>query len=395
MDLSISRKEQSQSVNRIKEPDTMPARQLESEKHQRLTWLDIAKGIGILAVICGHNMPDAILHVKANRYWYDFIYWWHMPLFFVIGGFFLKPINLLDIRKLGAFFRKRITPLLSSYLIAGVLLITVYMLVHKTSLTYSLTYLLKLIYGGKTLSDYTTVFWYPETYLLGIIGTTVIISIIRIRPLQLLIAGGFIYWSTSYGQQTYFKAFGIVTAPWDMDVAVLVMAYMLIGYNLFYFGKSRLTKWYVTLPAFITVGGLFFLLKNQQLSFGLFMRSHQLSGSFGHLAASHSELVLMVGIIPILCCAAVFGVSQLLSYSLNLSKNALLPGRFMAQTLTLLGHHTLIIMYMHKMVLDILDVNHVTSSYWLQVLTAATIPLLIGVTFQHLAWSQRRKMAYQ
>lgn len=34
------------------------------------------------------------------------------------------------------------------------------------------------------------------------------------------------------------------------------------------------------------------------------------------------------------------------------------------------------------MILDLLDVNHVTDSYWLQVLIAAAIPLIIGVFFK-------------
>ena len=74
------------------------------------------------------------------------------------------------------------------------------------------------------LCHYTTIFWYPETYILGIIGTTVIISLIRLRPLQLIIAGYFVYWSTSYVKLTEFHFFG-GDRPWDMDVAVLVMPY--------------------------------------------------------------------------------------------------------------------------------------------------------------------------
>jgi len=387
MDLSINRKNRYLTSNSMIGVYTRTDKQRSKNSvHKRLTWLDIAKGIGILAVICGHNMPDYILNVQANRYWYDFIYWWHMPLFFLIGGFFLKPINLLDLKTVTTFLKKRVRPLLSSYFLAGLLLIIAYMLIHKTSVTYSLTYLLKLLYGGKTLSDYTTVFWYPETYLLGVMGTTIIISAIRLKPIQLIIAGSFVYWSTSYQQLTNFKAFGVVTAPWDMDVAVLVMAYMLIGYNLFYFGKQYLTKWYIFLPALLTVSWLFLQLKNQKLSFSLFMRSHQFSGAYQHLSVGHNELALMVGIIPVLCCLVIFGVSQIVAYSLeatrSVAKIGLFPVRLIARILSVAGNHTLIMMYMHKMILDLLDVSHVTDSYWLQVLIAATIPLIIGVFFK-------------
>lgn len=399
MDLSISRKNQYLTEDSMIGTDVRTGKHLPKKvTHKRLTWLDIAKGIGILAVICGHNMPDYILNVQANRYWYDFIYWWHMPLFFLIGGFFLKPINFLDIKKVTLFLKKRVAPLLSSYFLAGLLLIGAYMLVHKTSVTYSLTYLLKLCYGGKTLSDYTTVFWYPETYLLGVIGTTFVISVVRLKTVQLLIAGSFVYWSTSYTQVTHFKAFGVVTAPWDMDVAVLVMAYMLIGYNIFYFGKRYLTKWYVFLPALLTVSWLFFQLKSQKLSFSLFMRSHQISGAYQHLSVSHAELALMVGIIPVLCCLVIFGLSQFIAYPLEVTqlvvKRALFPVRWIARILSLAGNHTLIMMYLHKMILDLLSINHVTDSFWLQVFIAASIPLIIGIFFKQYRLFQTGKVRH-
>nr|WP_260301170.1 acyltransferase family protein [Schleiferilactobacillus harbinensis] len=54
-------------------------------KKARIAWVDIAKAIGILAVVLGHAYP----HKDAL---YEVTYWWHMPLFFFIGGFFLKPL---------------------------------------------------------------------------------------------------------------------------------------------------------------------------------------------------------------------------------------------------------------------------------------------------------------
>lgn len=356
-------------------------------KRKRLAWLDIAKGIGMIAVVCGHNMPDYILHVRENRYWYDFLYWWHMPLFFLIAGFFVRPIDLRDIQKVIAFFKKRVSPVLRSYFVAGILLIIAYKFIHNKSITYSAIYFLDLFYGGQTLAHYTTIFWYPETYILGIIGTTVIISVIKFKPLQLLIAAYFIYWSTSYTQITAFKFFGVVTAPWDMDVAVLVMAYMLIGYNLFYFGQHYLTKWVIFLPSAAAVGWLFIQRKELNFSFGLFMRSHQFSGIYHNVIVSHSQLALMVGIIPILCCFTVFGFSKMIAYPLKLSLSSATvlfwPLRFVARILQVTGKHTLIIMYMHKLILDIVSRLQLTESFWLQVGIATLVPLLIGVGFRH------------
>ncbi len=361
-------------------------------KRKRIVWLDIAKGIGMIAVVCGHNMPDYVLHVRANRYWYDFLYWWHMPLLFLISGFFLKSINITDIQKVVAFFKKRVIPILRSYFIAGFFLIIAYKFIHNKSITYSLTYVIDLFYGGKTLRHYTTIFWYPETYILGIIGTTLIISVIRYKPLQLIIAAYFIYWTTSYTQLTTFKLFSVVTAPWDMDVAVLVMAYMLIGYNIFYFGQHYLTKWYVFLPSLAVVGWLFVQLKTQKLAFGLFMRSHQFSGYYQNVPFTHIQLALMVGVVPLLCSFVVFGLSRWLAYPLGFTqlfaRIISSPVRFIAKLLSVTGKHTLIIMYLHKMVLDILNRSQLTGSFWVQVLVATAVPLIIGVVFKQFKTGQ-------
>lgn len=50
---------------------------------KRIEYFDIAKGIGILAVIAGHTLQ--------NKSALAFIYSFHMPLFFLISGYFFKP----------------------------------------------------------------------------------------------------------------------------------------------------------------------------------------------------------------------------------------------------------------------------------------------------------------
>lgn len=52
---------------------------------KRIEWIDIAKAYGIIAVVFGHAL--------ASGNTTNIIYWWHMPLFFIVGGFFLKPID--------------------------------------------------------------------------------------------------------------------------------------------------------------------------------------------------------------------------------------------------------------------------------------------------------------
>lgn len=57
---------------------------------KRLEYIDFLKAVGILAVIWGHiyTRNDAI---------YQFVYSFHVPLFFVLSGVFFKPNQNLTI----------------------------------------------------------------------------------------------------------------------------------------------------------------------------------------------------------------------------------------------------------------------------------------------------------
>lgn len=55
---------------------------------KRLTYIDLAKGIGILLVVIGHTVKDATSH--------SIIFAFHMPLFFILGGCFIKPLGIKE-----------------------------------------------------------------------------------------------------------------------------------------------------------------------------------------------------------------------------------------------------------------------------------------------------------
>lgn len=65
----------------------------EVQKNKRIDYLDIAKGIGILSVIIGHTFDV--------QYLSNFLYSFHMPLFFVLSGYFFKEKDTKTIVKKG------------------------------------------------------------------------------------------------------------------------------------------------------------------------------------------------------------------------------------------------------------------------------------------------------
>lgn len=49
---------------------------------------DLMKGVAIIAMLCGHCIIPQTLH--------HFIYMWHMPLFFIVSGYFYRTKPFKD-----------------------------------------------------------------------------------------------------------------------------------------------------------------------------------------------------------------------------------------------------------------------------------------------------------
>ncbi len=62
------------------------------ENSLRLNWIDYAKGIGIILVVYGHVIKGLITPglIEEQFYYYtvNFVYSFHMPLFFILSGYF-------------------------------------------------------------------------------------------------------------------------------------------------------------------------------------------------------------------------------------------------------------------------------------------------------------------
>lgn len=79
---------------------------------KRLKYIDIAKGISILLVILGHCLPE-------NNIFRQYIYTFHMPLFFIISGIFYKKLDVKEQLK------KDIKLLIIPYCITSLIIIAI------------------------------------------------------------------------------------------------------------------------------------------------------------------------------------------------------------------------------------------------------------------------------
>lgn len=67
-------------------------------KRKRVDWIDIARGIAIICVIVGHSLGTYWPNFLA-----EFIFVFHMPIFFVLSGYLYRPKNNFTLTKSNIF----------------------------------------------------------------------------------------------------------------------------------------------------------------------------------------------------------------------------------------------------------------------------------------------------
>lgn len=78
---------------------------LQHKNNSRNVVMDIAKGIGILLMVCGHACV-------FGKHFYTLF---HIPLFFIISGYFIKDYNFANINKCCCFCKKKVFTTLGSF----------------------------------------------------------------------------------------------------------------------------------------------------------------------------------------------------------------------------------------------------------------------------------------
>lgn len=126
---------------------------------KRIEWVDIAKGIGIICVVIGHTEISDTLFGRI-------IYLFHMPLFFYISGYLYKKQENMK-----AHLKNKSIQLLIPYFVFLFIFTPVNGLsdlLNNTSLSISdiISFVLKILSGGKNIGGATTVFWFITCFYL-------------------------------------------------------------------------------------------------------------------------------------------------------------------------------------------------------------------------------------
>jgi polysaccharide biosynthesis protein PslL len=126
---------------------------------KRIEYIDIARGIGILLVVMGHN-DFAVVSPFA----YKVIYSFHMPLFFFLSGYFINPTV-----EFWTFFKKRFNSLLKPYFFTIFLIYIVSLSFGKMGFQTAIARItVKSLYGTGYYIDWVQLWFLPHLFVVSL-----------------------------------------------------------------------------------------------------------------------------------------------------------------------------------------------------------------------------------
>jgi len=199
---------------------------------QRLTWVDVTKGFLMILVVVGHFPGD--LDYPLLQY----IYWFHMPAFFVLSGLFFKPLSKDEpIRKA---VKKRFMQLMVPYFFFLLVITCIrYILAFaygNTDISWYMEDLSTLIIGGRYARGSYGVFWFTTvlffTYLLFLLLTKYLNRFYQFLVLAIcyIIAHIQSYYVIDVIGGSSAEAAQTIPILWNLDVTLITLVYFAIGY---------------------------------------------------------------------------------------------------------------------------------------------------------------------
>lgn len=187
-------------------------------KTDRLQYVDVAKAFAIFLVVLGHPRP-----VEDYGSLEQFLYAFHMPLFFMLSGIFIRQRSEYNWGTWKTFFKKNLLGLFLPYIIW----VAIYMPFTYVDLT-------KALYGSWiVLRDLETLssLWFLPVLFLGRLYVEVLMNL-----------SWKFHWNpriTSAAAAAVFYTAGMIIPhnntgdgigmPWGFDIAFVAAAFMLIG----------------------------------------------------------------------------------------------------------------------------------------------------------------------
>ncbi|MFJ5770844.1 acyltransferase family protein [Psychrobacillus sp. NPDC093180] len=199
---------------------------------KRLTWVDVTKGFLMILVVIGHYPGE------LNFPFIKYIYWFHMPAFFLLSGIFFKEIK--DDQNTKGTIKKRFMQLMVPYLfflfVITAIRYSMELALGNFELSWYLQDLWKLVIAGRFARGAYGVFWFVTTlfftYLLFMWMTK---YLSRIKQVMLLV----IFYLVAHLESIFAmhvisggpaEAAQTIPMLWNLDVVLMAIVYFSLGY---------------------------------------------------------------------------------------------------------------------------------------------------------------------
>jgi len=196
--------------------------------HKRIEYLDIARGIGILLVVLGHNDFEVI-----SLFIHQVIYSFHIPLFFFLSGYFINAsIPFLD------FFKKRFNSLLKPYLFTIFLIYFTSVSFEKMGFNTAITRTLKSLYGSGHYIDWVQLWFLPHLFVVSLYAFLFIMIVNRFRNrwvtwgilfATLAISSLFLHTFYPFSLSVLGKDYELFGLPFSLDLVLLSGFFFIMG----------------------------------------------------------------------------------------------------------------------------------------------------------------------
>lgn len=170
---------------------------------ERIKWIDVAKGYGIILVIYGHVANDAFS---------TWLYTFHVPLFFFLSGYFFNPT-----KRPSEFVRSKAKGLLLPYLTLGIPLFLINLHFGFNSID-----LLK----GYLIQQRASTLWFIAALFIQFM-----MAYLLYRTISKNIIRWIIIWGVSITGLSLWHS-GILSLPWNTDASMVTLPFFCLGHEL-------------------------------------------------------------------------------------------------------------------------------------------------------------------
>ena len=218
----------------------------------------MAKGIGILLVMLGHN------YVKASVPWMEqLIFSFHMPFFFLLSGMLFKPDYPLLV-----LLKRRFDTLLRPYIASIILLYAVYFFYTDIKVMTLLRRVGRAFYASGNYIEWAQLWFLPHLFLLNMFAAVLFLLFygrIKWLWLRLVFLAGMLWAGVAFLPIYYMQEITIAREtilldglPLSMDLLLITATYFLIGYEI----KQRVSERFFASIWTLVVSGLLLIALN-------------------------------------------------------------------------------------------------------------------------------------